>query len=71
MNELILITLIIMLGILLSVIAWQVFSVGKTAMKIDEKRPDYLQLIEDIKEDYKQLRTELQILKTEIENKKG
>jgi cell division protein FtsB len=67
MTELIIITLIIMVGILLSVVAWQVFSIGKTAVKTDQKSEEKLsKTVDEIKKEIKALKTEFEQLNSRL-----
>ncbi len=68
MSELIIITLIIMLGILCSVIAWQVFSIGKTAVEKDADRSEFSQKLETLQSECKQLREEITALSEKLKN---
>ncbi len=71
MTELTLITLIIMLGILLSVIAWQVFSVGKTAVKREHNVLDLQQTLNELIDECKSIRSEVEALKVLLPDKKS
>ncbi len=68
MSEYIIITLIIMLGILCSVIAWQVFSIGKTAVEKDSGGLEFSEKLEVLQNECKQLREEIVALNAKLKN---
>ena len=68
MSEYIIITLIIMLGILCSVIAWQVFSIGKSAVEKDSDGPEFSERLETLQHECKQLREEIVALNAKLKN---
>jgi hypothetical protein len=71
MSELTIITLIIMLGILFSVVAWQIFSVSKMAVRKEPGSSDLIKSIESIQEECRIIRKEVKDLHSKLKGPKS
>jgi hypothetical protein len=68
MTELTIITIIVMLGILCSVIAWQVFAVGKTAVKKDAGSPEMMKKLDSLQKECREIRGEISALNSRFKD---